>query len=112
MLHKRLMATGAALILLAALLAIPASAHGGHHSKTQRTVVKSCAVCTTEGCTMIGRHVHDGVTYCGSSHANGVCDGSCVAPCTVEGCTVAGTENHVRDAYCGSKLECGVFVAN
>ena len=30
-----------------------------------------------EGCTLAGRHVHSGVTYCGANHASGYCDGSC-----------------------------------
>lgn len=82
MLHKRLMDAGTALVLTAALLAVPASAHGGHHGKTQGAAAASCAVCTTEDCTIIGRHVHDGVAYCGSDHADGFCDGSCVAAST------------------------------
>lgn len=81
MLHKRLMGAGTALVLTAALLAVPASAHGGHHGKT-RGAAAPCAVCTTEDCTIIGRHVHDGVAYCGSDHADGFCDGSCVAAST------------------------------
>ena len=33
--------------------------------------------CTVEGCTLTGRHVHDGETYCGAHHAGGFCTTDC-----------------------------------
>lgn len=71
----KLFAVGTVLTLLTALLAVPASAHGGRHHAARRTT-PSYAVCSVEQCTETGRHDHDGVTYCGYSHTGGYCTGS------------------------------------
>lgn len=62
---KRLMA-GVLCVVMASLLAVPASAHHGgrHHCKSQTSV----AVCPYDNCTLSGRHRHNGVTYCGYSN--------------------------------------------
>ncbi len=73
---QKLLALGAAAVLSSACFALPAFAHG-HHGRAQ--AYTSCpAVCTIDSCTEIGRHTHDGVTYCGYNHSSGYCDGSCV----------------------------------
>ncbi len=93
-------------------LMVPAMAHGhggchgggrGWNTRVQTQVT----VCTVEGCEIAGRHVHNGVTYCGYDHTNGVCDGKCLALCTVEGCEVAGRHVHDGVTYCGSSHDCG-----
>ena len=36
-------------------------------------------VCTVDGCTLTGRHDHNGVTYCGGAgHHGSTCDGTCI----------------------------------
>lgn len=42
------------------------------------TVPGTYPVCTFEGCTETGRHLHDGSYYCGYYHNGGYCDGSCI----------------------------------
>lgn len=66
--------------MVAALFTVsPAFAHGHGHHRRVDTVDTSCPVCTVEGCTETGRHVHDGHDYCGYNHSSGYCDGSCAA---------------------------------
>lgn len=68
--------TAAALAaMVSVLMVMPVSAHHGHHR--QAAVNNSCPVCTVEGCTEEGRHLHDGEYYCGYDHECGYCDGSC-----------------------------------
>lgn len=99
--HRKMrIATGAAAVLTALMLMLPASAHGGHHRRNT-VQVTSCGVCTVENCHTAGRHTHRGVTYCGYGHGNGVCDGTCAALCPVEGCTVTGRHTHNGTTYCG-----------
>ena len=94
-------------------LMVPAMAHGhggGHHGggrgwNTQ--VQKQVTVCTVEGCEIAGRHVHNGVTYCGSSHECGFCDGRCLTLCPVDGCTTAGPHVHNGVTYCGNNHAAG-----
>ena len=93
---KKLFAAGTTGLLVLLLLTATALAHGGHH----RTV-RTCQLCTVEGCEIAGRHTHNGVTYCGYDHAAGFCDGTCAALCSVEGCTIAGRHTHSGAAYCG-----------
>ena len=78
--------------LAAALLTLPVSAHGHHggcHSRPVRpsrpAVSATVTVCQVEGCTKTGRHVHNGVTYCGYPHESGVCDNNCRALCPLVG---------------------------
>ena len=75
---------------LAAMLVVPASAHGchggrgrGHHGGGY--VQASVAVCPYEDCATSGHHFHSGVTYCGYVHEGGYCDGSC-ATAVSHGC--------------------------
>ena len=74
-----------ACLMISILFVLSASAHGRHHGRSgcgmqtqTQTQPVSVSVCTIEGCTQSGRHTHDGVPYCGYSHAGGFCDGSCV----------------------------------
>ena len=73
----RFFAAGLAALLTAGVLVSAALAcgHHGRRAVTGRTV--SCQVCTAAGCELTGRHVHNGVTYCGYGHASGLCDGNC-----------------------------------
>ncbi|MEY8319712.1 hypothetical protein AAK894_01370 [Lachnospiraceae bacterium 46-61] len=74
---KKMLVMGAVGILSSACLAFPAFAHGhGHHRQTQVNT-NYTAVCTIDGCTETGHHIHNGVNYCGYNHSNGYCDGSC-----------------------------------
>ena len=104
---------GAVCAVLAALLIVPASAHGhhggwGHHSRrTVQSVQTTITVCPYGDCTIAGRHAHSGVTYCGYDHTTGVCDGACRALCAVEDCTVAGRHIHDGVTYCGYDHENG-----
>lgn len=47
--------------------------HGGHHGSRPATV----RVCTYEDCALSGRHLHNGVAYCGNSHRGTLCQGLC-----------------------------------
>lgn len=95
----------ALVLALAAVLALAGTALAcGHHGKKGQTQV---TVCTVEGCGTAGRHVHNGVTYCGYAHADGVCNGRCLALCAVEGCTVSGRHSHNGAACCGNRHEAG-----
>ena len=67
---KRILATSAACALLVGVLAIPASAHGGHHGR-RASGTTAYPVCTVADCTLGYRHDHDGVTYCGHSATDG-----------------------------------------
>lgn len=110
---KRIIFSCMACVLSMTLLIVAASAHGGHHgrggchgqrSQAQQTLIP---VCTVEGCSVAGRHVHDGTVYCGYDHADGYCNGACLALCSVEGCTVAGPHVHDNVVYCGNDHSCG-----
>ncbi len=89
-----------AFVLAAAILTVPAFAHGCKGRRIQ-TADASCGVCTVEDCAITGRHTHRGVTYCGYDHADGVCDGTCYALCSVEGCDSTGRHTHDGVTYCG-----------
>lgn len=89
-----------AFVLAAAILTVPAFAHGCKGRRIQ-TADASCGVCTVEDCAITGRHTHRGVTYCGYDHADGVCDGTCYALCGVEGCDSTGRHTHDGVTYCG-----------
>ncbi len=108
--RKTPFAVGLLCFLLAALLTIPALAHGhrghhgGHHSYAVQTEI---TVCPYDDCTTAGRHAHDGLTYCGYDHAGGVCNGSCYALCEVEDCTETGRHSHDGVTYCGYDHEAG-----
>lgn len=95
-----------ALIMLGTT-ALSASAHGGHRRMAVETGTVSCLLCSVEGCTVGGRHIHDGVTYCGYSHEDGICDGRCRALCTEESCTASGCHQHDGKDYCGYGHEGG-----
>ena len=74
--RKRRAAAGLLSILTALALVLPAAAHhgGGRHGCRTATQIPAC---TVEGCTLTGRHVHDGETYCGAHHAGGFCTTDC-----------------------------------
>ena len=77
MLRRKITAAAAAALMAAALVTFPASAHGHGHHRQAVTEDTSCPVCTVEGCTETGRHIHDGHDYCGYDHSSGYCDGTC-----------------------------------
>ena len=57
---RKIMRAAAVGILAAALMAFPSFAHGhGHHRQAASNTDTSCPVCTVEGCTETGRHIHD-----------------------------------------------------
>ena len=99
-------------ILALALLTLPVSAHGhgghGGHARAQQSVV----VCPVEDCEIAGRHVHNGVTYCGYEHAAGFCDGACKALCPVKNCQTPGLHSHHGAAYCGDRHLAGFCEGN
>lgn len=109
---KTRVAAGVLGCLTALTLALPASAHCGGRSHARRAVSYT-PVCTVEDCEIPGRHFHDGVTYCGTCHADGVCTAACysVPACTVEGCEIPGRHLHDGVTYCGACHEDGVCTA-
>ena len=106
---KKRAAAGLLSILTALALVLPAAAHHGGGRHGCRTAAQIPA-CTVENCAIEGRHFHNGVTYCGTYHANGVCTAGCysqgvnlkVAACTVGGCTLTGRHVHDGETYCGA----------
>lgn len=106
--YKKRFAAGFMAFMMLSLLPVSASAHcGGHRRAADIPVNTNCSVCSVEDCTIAGRHIHDGVTYCGYAHADGICDGTCYALCTEEGCTLLGRHSHDGILYCGSSHENG-----
>lgn len=97
---KRLLLSALAAVCAASLLIPAAYAHGGcHGSRAARRTAQPCAV---EDCTVTGWHYHDRTLYCGHTHGQGLCDGSCLPLCEVEGCAVAGRHVHNGETYCGN----------
>lgn len=109
--RNRLLA-GAVCVMLAAMLIVPAAAHGchggrGRHGGYRQSVQTTVTVCPYEDCDEAGRHTHDGVTYCGYCHGSGVCDGTCLALCPYEDCAETGRHTHDGVGYCGANHDCG-----
>ncbi len=100
---KRLVHCAAAFTLAAVLLASTSLACGWHHRRVSSEV--RYALCSVEGCETVGRHTHDGITYCGYAHASGFCDGTCAALCSAEDCQITGRHTHDGVTYCGSAHE-------
>lgn len=110
--RRNRLAAGLLCAVLAAALVIPAAAHGCHGGRRQRRVYTppvqvSVTVCPYEDCGEAGRHLHDGVTYCGYGHESGYCDGACRALCPYEDCGEAGRHLHDGVTYCGYGHESG-----
>lgn len=110
---KRVFFSSIVCVISLSMLVAAASAHGGHHGRgggygrriqAQQTLV---SVCTVDGCSLAGRHVHNGTIYCGYDHESGYCNGTCTALCPVDGCTVAGRHVHNNITYCGNDHICG-----
>lgn len=78
------LAAGLLCAVLAAALTVPASAHcgNGHRGWHHRTYAENAvvAVCPYDDCTVYGRHLHDGVAYCGCGGEDGFC------VCASQGC--------------------------
>ena len=94
----------AAFLLAASIVTVPAFAHGHGGAKGHRVWTAeptTYTVCPLDSCEVAGRHVHNGVTYCGYDHGNGFCDGACRALCPYEDCTLAGPHTHDGVDYCG-----------
>jgi len=86
--------TCAAGVLAALLLAAPASAHcDASHAhgcwQVNQPVAMTCPECTVEGCTIAGRHLHNGITYCGTHHVDGVCSIDCLTAANTSNTAVA-----------------------
>lgn len=106
--YKKRFAAGFMALMMLSLLPVSASAHcGGHRRAAAAPVNVNCEVCSVEDCTIAGRHIHDGVTYCGYAHTDGICDGTCYALCVEEGCTLSGLHSHDGIIYCGGHHENG-----
>lgn len=100
--------------VLAAVLIVPVSAHGCHgrrgrgcHGGYVRNVQTEITVCPYDDCTLAGRHLHDGTTYCGYAHGDGLCDGLCRALCPLEDCVSSGRHYHGYSIYCGAHHDGG-----
>jgi len=102
--QKRVLALVLACAAALALM-VPDLAHGHHGGGRRRQT--QVTVCSLKGCETLGRHAHNGVTYCGYSHESGYCDGMCLALCDVEDCDIAGRHAHDGVTYCGSCHEDG-----
>ena len=108
------LAAGLLCAILAAALIVPASAHGchgrrggGHHGRCVQSVQTEITVCPYDDCALAGRHLHDGMAYCGYAHGNGLCDELCRALCPLEDCAASGRHYHGYSVYCGAHHDCG-----
>ncbi len=111
---KKLLVSALCALCAVSLMIPVAFAHGGHGraARNWQAGTSRYAACPVEDCTLTGRHVHDGVTYCGFHHANGWCDGTCIALCPVEDCTLAGRHIHDGVTYCGANHAAGYCGGN
>lgn len=72
-----------------------------------RNVQTEITVCPYDDCALAGRHLHDGTTYCGYAHGDGLCDGLCRALCPLEDCVSSGRHYHGYSIYCGAHHDGG-----
>lgn len=106
--RKKKLAVGLLCAVLAAALAVPAYACGGHgHHRARQVYQTQISLCSVEDCALSGRHIHDGTVYCGFAHTDGYCSGACCALCPVEGCELTGRHVHDSVTYCGGGHEAG-----
>ena len=114
--RKGRLLAGALCAALAALLIVPAAAHGchsagrGHHGgyrQAAQPVQTTVTVCPYDDCALAGRHLHDGTTYCGYAHGDGLCNGLCRALCPLEDCVSSGRHYHGYSIYCGAHHDGG-----
>ena len=106
MYKKGRLLAGVLCAVIAALMIVPAAAHGchrnsGHHGRYANQVQTTITVCPYENCTLAGRHTHGGVTHCGDHPADGLGDGPCRALGPLERCDLAGRHTHDGVTYCG-----------
>ncbi len=101
---KKLLVSALCAACAVSLMIPVAFAHGGHGRAARgwQSGTSRYAVCPVEDCTLTGRHVHNGVTYCGANHAAGYCGGNC--PYTTG--TTTGTWG-VRGGCHGGGRHCG-----
>ena len=99
---RKLLISAAAAVCAVSLLIPAAFAHGGCHGRA-----RTAQPCAVENCTAAGWHYHNRALYCGHTHGNGLCDGSCAPLCDMEGCELTGRHDHAGVAYCGNCHESG-----
>ena len=101
---KKFLVSGLCALCAASLLVPTAFAHGCHGGCRTRRAVQPCSVVE---CTAAGYHYHNRTIYCGHTHGDGLCDGSCASLCTVEDCALAGRHYHDGSVYCGTDHAAG-----
>ena len=99
---RKLLISAAAAVCAISLLIPAAFAHGGCHGRA-----RTAQPCAVENCTAAGWHYHNRALYCGHTHGNGLCDGSCALLCDMEGCELTGRHDHDGVTYCGNCHESG-----
>lgn len=99
---RKLLISAAAAVCAVSLLIPAAFAHGGCHGRA-----RTAQPCAVENCTAAGWHYHNRALYCGHTHGNGLCDGSCALLCDMEGCDLTGRHDHDGVTYCGNCHESG-----
>ena len=99
---RKLLISAAAAVCAVSLLIPAAFAHGGCHGRA-----RTAQPCAVENCTAAGWHYHNRALYCGHTHGNGLCDGSCALLCDMEGCELTGRHDHDGVTYCGNCHESG-----
>lgn len=99
---RKLLISAAAAVCAVSLLIPAAFAHGGCHGRA-----RTAQPCAVENCTAAGWHYHNRALYCGHTHGNGLCDGSCALLCDMECCELTGRHDHDGVTYCGNCHESG-----
>ena len=103
---RKLLISAAAAVCAVSLLIPAAFAHGGCHGRA-----RTAQPCAVENCTAAGWHYHNRALYCGHTHGNGLCDGSCALLCDMEGCELTGRHDHDGVTYCGTHHADGICTA-
>lgn len=82
-------------VLIAGTMSVTAFAHCGNSGNGGRMLQQSqYALCTVDGCDLLGQHQHDGAWYCGQTGLQGNYE-----VCTVAGCTQLGLHEHDGTYY-------------
>lgn len=101
---RKILISALCAMCVASLMVPTAFAHGCHGRSRARRAIQPCSV---EECTVMGYHYHNRTVYCGHTHGNDLCDGSCAPLCPVEDCTLAGRHYHNEIVYCGANHVAG-----
>jgi len=91
---KKVFAILAVTVLMVSMISVTAFAHGGQGSGNRANPRPQYALCTVDGCEVVGVHQHGDDWVCSQTG----CIGS-YKTCTVSGCTELGLHEHNGEYY-------------